>query len=182
MSKQKVAIYLIAIEIISSIAAILSKYFLSINDIYGWILGTIGYILITIYNKKREMPIVAMVTLGLTFTTLYGWYKWNINIHGSDIIDYIIVTLTIIFVIIIGKKQSSQKAPLWFIQTITTLFFMIGFILIGLDFIEGWYSLGIGHLLIGYIYYKKRAFIYVFVQAISIYIVLSKLSIAPMPF
>lgn len=180
--KQKIATYLVIIEIISSISAILSKYLLSIDHIYGWILGAIGYILITIYNQKREMHIVAMVTVGLTFITLYGWYKWSINIHGLDNIDYTIVTLTLVFVIIIGIKQSIKKAPLWFIQTITTLFFMGGFILIGLGFIEGWYFLGFGHILIGYIYYRKKAFLYVTVQVISICIVLSKILQLPIIF
>lgn len=181
-TKENISKFMRFLEVVSSILAITSKYLLSVNSIWGWSLGAAGYAIITGYNFKRKVPIVASLTAGLMLLLLYGWYKWFIDVKGLQTLDYIVIVLTLVFALSIGYNQYKSKTPLWFPQVISTVFFMGGFILIGLGSLLGWYGLLLGHVVIGYIYYKKRAFIYVLVQIISIYIALSKLYDLPMLF
>ena len=173
---------LLIIQIVASLLLLLSKYFLAINDSLGWVLSIIGYLLVCFYNIKKELKIYALVVFSLTLLSIYGVYKWYIGISGLDIIDYSVIFGTITMSFWLAKKAKESKEPLWQHQTIGTILFMMGFILIGLKFPIGWAILLCGHVLNGYIYYRIEAYVFVFIQIISAYVALATFTTLPLPF
>ncbi len=163
------------LETASAISLMLSKYFLAVSSIMGWWFSIIGYLLTTIFNIKIKLKIVATIVAGLTILSIYGLYKWTNEITGLQILDFIIIVLSITFATILITNEAKRKKPFWILQSIATISFATAFILLGLKLEIGWYALIIGHINNTYLYYKKKAYIICSTQIISITIAIFKL-------
>ncbi|MBN2884556.1 nicotinamide mononucleotide transporter [Patescibacteria group bacterium] len=163
------------LESAAATSLMLSKYFLAISSILGWWLSIIGYILTAILNIKIKLRIVAVIVIGLSLLSVYGLYKWEQEINGLQIIDYIIISLSGIMATALIIYEAKHKKPFWFLQSIATLAFMLAFIALGLKLDIGWHALLIGHINNMYLYYQKQAYIIGVMQIISIIIVLTKI-------
>jgi len=163
------------LEFAAAASLTLSKYFLSISSILGWWLSITGYILTAILNVRIGLRIAVTITVALALLSAYGLYKWQYEIVGLQTLDLFIIALTLLFAVFIIKKEAKEKRDLWLIQSLTVLIFSAAFILLGLKLNIGWYALLIGHVNNLYLYYRKKAFMIVVTQIISIIIVILKL-------
>jgi hypothetical protein len=164
-----------ALEAVSSTSLMLSKYFLAIGSIYGWLLSILGYVLTAFFNIKIKLKIAAIIVSVFAVISAYGFYKWSFEINGLQIIDYLIIILGSIFSTIMIISEAKKKKPLWFLQSIATVLFTIAFISLGMKMEIGWYALLLGHINNTFMYYKKNAYILSLMQIISIIIVLCKI-------
>jgi len=163
------------LEALASVSLMLSKYFLAISSIFGWWLSILGYILTAIFNLKINFKIVATTVAGLAVLSVYGLYKWSCQIPGLQLIDFIIISASGIFAIILIIREAKEKKQFWLLQTITTITFSLAFISLGMKMEVGWYALLVGHINNTYLYYRKKAYIIGVMQIISIIIVITKL-------
>ena len=164
------------LEVVSSLVMVLSKYFLSKDNNYGWILSIIGYMMVVSYNSIRKIFMLAILSAGLLVLSIYGWYKWNNQFTGLQTLDYVIIAITLSINIYLGFNGWRNKKDLWWQQIVASLCSMSGFILLGLQIILfGWFSLLFSHLFIGYTHYKKSDYVYVLVQILSFGIALKKI-------
>jgi hypothetical protein len=170
------------LETVAAGSLLFSKYLLAIGSVWGWIAAVIGYFLTMIYNFKKDIKILAVVVIGLLLLCVYGWYKWSIGIKGLQIFDYVVIVLTVVFGLWLAYMEWKSKKKLWFQQTVITVLCMAAYIMLGLGLNKGWYCLGIAHVFLFYVYYKKGAYVYTVMQAISIYIALTKVTSLPLPF
>ncbi len=170
--KKKTLLYL---EIAVATSLALSKYFLAINNIIGWWLSITGYSLTTIYNVKIKLKIVAVITAALASLSVYGLYKWSNHIPGLQLIDILVIGLSILFSIILIVREAQEKKPFWLFQTIAIIAFSSAFITLGMKMEIGWYLMALGHVNNFYLYYKKEAYIISLFQVVSLIIVLYRI-------
>ena len=180
--------FLLAIQIVSSIFALLSKYFLAVNDVLGWWFGVACYIMVAIYNSKANLKIYTMVGISLTILTAYGGYKWIDGQQGLELFDYLVAGGTVFTAILMAlksyvKEGKKEKNSLWFSQTAGTIIFMVSFLLLGWgEHNLAWSGLLVGHVLNTYVYKVRKAYFYVILQIISMYIALAALFNLPLLF
>lgn len=163
------------LEAAASTSLMLSKYFLAMSSVIGWYLSILGYVLTTIFNLKIKLRIAATIVATLALLSVYGLYKWSYAITGLQLIDYVIISLSSIFAIILIVTEARKNKPLWIIQSFATIIFTFAFIALGMKLEIGWYALLLGHINNTYLYYKKGAYIIGFMQIVSIIIVLVKI-------
>lgn len=163
------------LELAASGSLMLSKYFLAISSVWGWWLSIIGYVLVTIFNLKVKLKIMAIIVAGLALLSTYGLYKWTYSITGLQLIDFVIISLSSLSAIVLIVHEAKNKKPFWVLQSIATIAFSFAFIALGLKMEIGWYALLIGHINNTYLYYQKKAYIVGAMQIISIIIVLTKI-------
>lgn len=163
------------LEAAASISLVLSKYFLAISSVLGWWLSIVGYVLTAILNIKIKLKIIVPLVFGLALLSAYGLYKWSYELVGLQIIDIIVIGLSIFFASILVIREARDKKPLWITQTSATILFSFAFITLGMKMEIGWYALLVGHINNIYMYYHKKAYIILVLQVVSIVIVLVKL-------
>lgn len=163
------------LELIGSMSLMASKYFLAISSIWGWNLSIFGYILISILSLKIKLRIAALITATSALLSIYGLYKWTNNVDGLQAIDYTIIGLSIIFSIFLVIFEARKKRELWFVQTLTSIFCIIAFITLGMKMQVGWWALFLVHSINIYLYGKKKAYIVVGIQIVSMIIALVKI-------
>ncbi|MFT5280788.1 MAG: putative membrane protein [Flavobacteriaceae bacterium] len=168
------------LEVISSILLFFSKIALFFEDILGWPLSTIGYILTAWYNFLKKYTLLGVALVSLAFMCLYSWYKWQCNLSEEiQNFDCIIIFATFIFVIILYIKQTYKKdGTRNTLELMATIVLLSGFFFIGWNlFILGWTCLLVSHFLIGYLFFCKKAFLYVTLQAMSGLVAFYKITI-----
>ena len=170
------------LETVSATSLLVSKYFLAIGSVFGWMAAVFGYFLTMIYNFKKDIKVLAVVVIGLLLLCAYGWYKWSVGLKGLQIFDYIVIVSTVFMGLGLAYVEWKSKKPLWLQQTVITLLCMAAYIMLGLGMNGGWYCLGTAHGFLCYVYCKKGAYVYTALQVVSIYIALTKVTSLPLPF
>ncbi len=172
------------LEVAGSGSLLISKYLLAVGSIFGWIAAIVGYALTGVYNFKRDIRIIAVVVIGLLLLSAYGWYKWECHVKGLQTFDYTVILLTTCAGFALGYIEWKGKRPLWKSQTAVTLLCMAAYLFLGFGKIEGWYCLGFAHVLLTFIYFSKRSYVYTVLQIFSVYIALTKIThgLLPLPF
>lgn len=167
-----------SVQAIAAIAGIASKLLLANNNIWGWVLAIMGYVLVAIYNFFYiKLKILSVVVVGLALLCAYGLVKWFSGTVGIQMLDWVIVVLTIIFSIWLTVIESKNQAPLWQLSIIVAFTTFIAWISLGLKFaVIGWFALLISHSLLFYIYARKKSWAFVVMQMISFAIAAWKLS------
>jgi len=174
--------FLLIIQIVSALVLLFSKYLLAIENIWGWWIAVGAYALIAFYNAKANLKIYALVGVSLALLTLYGGIKWNINIPGLGIFDYLVVAGTVVAAIYMATEAFKAKEDsLWLFETIGTMVFMASFLILGWGHVEGWFGFLIGHTINMRIYFKKKAYWFFGIQIISVLIALAKILELPIP-
>lgn len=182
-SKEKQSKSMTCLEVAASSSLLISKYLLAIGGIAGWAVAAIGYALTTIYNFRKDIKVMAVVTLGLLLLCLYGWYKWTVGIKGLQILDLVVIAGTVIGGLSLAYSEWKAKKPLWVQQVLITLLCMAAYIFLGLGKVAGWYCLAVAHSLLTYVYTKKGGYAFTVMQIISVYIALAKvIKYLPSPF
>lgn len=170
------------IEVVASISLFVSKYFLATSNELGWAIAVVGYFLVTIYNFNKELRILAVVSIGLLGLSLYGWYKWSSELSGLQLIDYVVISCTIIAGIGLAYHEWKTKKPMWLSQVLATTLCMIAYVFIGLHYDAGWGALLIAHIFLGSIYFKNKGYMFAILQVFSFYIALAMITPLPLPF
>ena len=123
---------LFIVQTISALLLFSSKYFLATNNSLGWWFSVAGYLLACFYNVKTDLKIYALVVFSLALLSLYGGYKWYLEVTGIRSFDYLVIISTILGAAFLAKKGWESKKALWQHQTIGTVLFMIAFLYLGL--------------------------------------------------
>ncbi len=165
------------VQIAAAFAGIVSKMLLATDNIWGWILAIIGYVLVAIYNLFYvQLKILAVVVIGLAFLCIYGLVKWLGQTEGIQILDWVIVITTILFSIWLSIVESKNKAPLWRISLFVAFTTFLAWITLGMKInIMGWSTLLVSHALLCFIYANKKSWAFVVMQVISFGIAVWKL-------
>jgi len=152
-----------------------AKYFLAISSVWGWYLTIIGHALTGIFLYKLKFKIVLVVIAEICLLSIYGLYKWTNQIVGFQPIDYWIMGVCSIIAIVYMISEARERRKFWILQTITTVAFSFATFTLGMKLTIGWYLLLLGHFNNLIMFTKKRAWVFIAMQIISIGIVLSKL-------
>lgn len=163
------------VEAASATSLLVSKYFLAINSVWGWVLAIVGYFLAGIYNASKGLKILAVVVIGLMLLSAYGWYKWATHMSGLQVFDIVVICGTVVFGGAIAFYQYRHRRPLWKVETAINILCMAAYVLLGLGSDWGWVCLIGAHIGLAYLYMIKHGYIFVGQQIISICIAVFKL-------
>ena len=170
------------LEILCSSILLAGKYFLAIESICGWYATATGYGLYTVFNFKKSLKIISIITTGLFLLSSYGLYKWHSRLNGLETFDYIVITLTLIFGSVVAYFEWKSKKPGWLSQTIVNFLAMTAYTMIGLGIKSGWWFLAGTHVILPFVYGKRGAYVTVVMQIISLYVALTNVTSLQLPF
>lgn len=158
-------------QIFLFIIAILYKFLLARQNIFGWILGATSSAFSAIYVLcYLRLPLLMSLELSFLLLSLYGVYKHKRKITYLTKIDYLIITMAI-FVIGYLLKMQLQSGTIWY-EAGGSVSFLIGVIFMAqknkISIIIGWLCFINGSLCVGSVMLYKHAYILVLLHVISI--------------
>lgn len=116
--------------------------------------------------------ISCLAQIGFTVLSVYSLIKRSSNIDWTTFYDYMLIGSTVFLCMFITRRYIHHQRPHRRSQLAATCFGFTAYLCLAHHLPVGRLVLAVGHLLLAYLYFQKKSFVFVAIQLISIIVAL----------